>query len=131
MKEGKYEKSSDYVLLREIGKFVSVFDEDSIIISYLMGYKIVNSKVGFPSNVLVKVINKLEDNNINYLIKYKDNKEDKKDFNKNNNYKKILEKGKKVLELREMKDNITPKLEILEIEKLEKIVKYINEVVNE
>ncbi|CDA23216.1 unknown [Mycoplasma sp. CAG:611] len=124
-------KSSDYVLLREIGKFVSVFDEDSIIISYLMGYKIVNSKVGFPSNVLVKVINKLEDNNINYLIKYKDNKEDKKDFNKNNNYKKILEKGKKVLELREMKDNITPKLEILEIEKLEKIVKYINEVVNE
>lgn len=124
-------KSSDYVLLREIGKFVSVFDEDSIIISYLMGYKIVNSKVGFPSNVSVKVINKLEDNNINYLIKYKDNKEDKKDFNKNNNYKKILEKGKKVLELREMKDNITPKLEILEIEKLEKIVKYINEVVNE
>lgn len=124
-------KSSDYVLLREIGKFVSVFDEDSIIISYLMGYKIVNSKVGFPSNVLVKVINKLEDNNINYLIKYKDNKEDKKDFNKNNNYKKILEKGKKVLELREMKDNITPKLEILEIEKLEKIVKCINEVVNE
>ena len=120
-------KSSNYVLLREIGKFVSVFDEDSIIISYLMGYKIVNSKVGFPSNVLVKVINKLEDNNINYLIKYKDNKEDKKDFNKNNNYKKILEKGKKVLELREMKDNITPKLEILEIEKLEKIVKYINE----
>lgn len=124
-------KSSNYVLLREIGKFVSVFDEDSIMISYLMGYKIVNSKVGFPSNVLVKVINKLEDNNINYLIKYKDNKEDKKDFNKNNNYKKILEKGKKVLELREMKDNITPKLEILEIEKLEKIVKYINEVVNE
>lgn len=124
-------KSSNYVLLREIGKFVSVFDEDSIIISYLMGYKIVNSKVGFPSNVLVKVINKLEDNNINYLIKYKDNKGDKKDFNKNNNYKKILEKGKKVLELREMKDNITPKLEILEIEKLEKIVKYINEVVNE
>lgn len=124
-------KSSNYVLLREIGKFVSVFDEDSIIISYLMGYKIVNSKVEFPSNVLVKVINKLEDNNINYLIKYKDNKEDKKDFNKNNNYKKILEKGKKVLELREMKDNITPKLEILEIEKLEKIVKYINEVVNE
>ena len=79
-------KSSDYVLLREIGKFVSVFDEDSIIISYLMGYKIVNSKVGFPSNVLVKVINKLEDNNINYLIKYKDNKEDKKDFE---NYFKI------------------------------------------
>lgn len=124
-------KSSDYVLLREIGKFVSVFDEDSIIVSYLMGYKIVNSKVGFPSNVLVKVINKLEDNNINYLIKYKNNKEDKKDFNKNNNYKKILEKGKKVLELRKMKDNITPKLETLEIEKLEKIVKYINEVVNE
>ena len=124
-------KSSDYVLLREIGKFVSVFDEDSIIISYLMGYKIVNSKVWFPSNVLSKVINKLEDNNINYLIKYKDNKEDKKDFNKNNNYKKILEKGKKVLELRKMKDNITPKLETLEIEKLEKIVKYINEVVNE
>ena len=124
-------KSSDYVLLREIGKFVSVFDKDSVIVSYLMGYKIVNSKVGFPSNVLSKVINKLEDNNINYLIKYKDNKEDKKDFNKNNNYKKVLEKGKKVLELREMKDNITPKLEILEIEKLEKIVKYINEVVNE
>ena len=124
-------KSSDYVLLREIGKFVSVFDEDSIIISYLMGYKIVNSKVGFPSNVLSKVINKLEDNNINYLIKYKDNKEDKKDFNKNNNYKKILEKGKKVLELRKMKDNIKPKLENLEIEKLEKIVKYINEVINE
>ena len=30
-----------------------------------------------------------------------------------------------------MKDNIKPKLENLEIEKLEKIVKYINEVINE
>ena len=103
-------KSSDYVLLREIGKFVSVFDKDSVIVSYLMGYKIVNSKVGFPSNVLSKVINKLEDNNINYLIKYKDNKEDKKDFNKNNNYKKVLEKGKKINEMKEEINNLNKKI---------------------
>ena len=124
-------KSSDYVLLRETGKFLQVFDEDSIIVSYLMGYKIVNSKVGFPSNVLFKVINKLEDNNINYLIKYKDNKEDKKDYKRNNNYNEVLVKAKEVIKLRNKCNEIKPVIEKLSNEKLEKIVNYINEVINE
>lgn len=124
-------KSSDYVLLRETGKFLQVFDEDSIIVSYLMGYKIVNSKVGFPSNVLFKVINKLEDNNINYLIKYKDNKEDKKDYKINNNYNKVLVKAKEVIKLRNKCNEIKPVIEKLSNEKLEKIVNYINGVINE
>ncbi|MGM9879635.1 MAG: hypothetical protein ACI31R_06425 [Bacilli bacterium] len=57
------------VILRQVGKFVNVFDEDAVIISYLLNYKLVNDKVGFPMNALNKVINTLEEKKISYELK--------------------------------------------------------------
>lgn len=57
---------SNCVLLRQIGKFVNAFDEDALIINYLLDYKLSNGKIGFPSIILPKVINVLEDNHISY-----------------------------------------------------------------
>ena len=59
----------NYILLRQIGKFINAFDEDALIINYLLDYKLANGKIGFPSNTLSKVINILEDNYISYEIK--------------------------------------------------------------
>ena len=122
--------NKNYIELRQVGKFLQVFDDDSIIVSYLTNYKIVNSKVGFPSISLNKVISLLEDNHINYVLKGTNN-DYEKDYKKNNNYNKILVKAKEVIKLRNRCNEIKPSIEKLSNEKLEKIVNYINEVINE
>lgn len=63
-------KEKDYVnLVKGIGKFYNVYNDDAIIISYLMGYKVRENKTcGFPDNALNKVINKLEDKKISYIV---------------------------------------------------------------
>ena len=51
------------------GKFVSVYNEDAWIFSYLFNYKINDdSHVGFPDVALHKVIEKLHDEKISYII---------------------------------------------------------------
>ena len=90
------------IVLMKIGKFYHVYGRDSYIISYLFGYKINEienmSMCGFPINSLNKIIAKLEEKKINYLIvDRKNNYEVDEIFdNKNlNNYKKYFEKAKK------------------------------------
>ena len=59
--------------------FYDVYEIDAYIINMLLGYKVLdNKKVGFPTSVLNKVINTLEENHINYNII--------KDFKNRNNY---------------------------------------------
>ena len=43
-----------------------------------MNYKIVNVKVGFPTNSLGKVTSKLDDCKVNYIVIVNDIEEDKK-----------------------------------------------------
>ena len=43
-----------------------------------MNYKIVNGKVGFPTNSLGKVTSKLDDCKVNYIVIVNDIEEDKK-----------------------------------------------------
>lgn len=56
------------VVLRKSGTFYHVFDEDSYILYYLFGYKIKDSKVGFPISSLDKVTNELNKLKINYNV---------------------------------------------------------------
>ena len=83
------------VVFRKIGGFYNIFDDDAIIISYLCNYKIVNGRCGFPINSIDKVINILENNKINYIIKDGIEEVSVKNYKKNNKYNSILEKGKK------------------------------------
>ncbi len=43
-----------------MGLFYQVFDDDAFILHYLLDYKVIDRKVGFPNNAINKVINILE-----------------------------------------------------------------------
>ena len=76
------------------GSFYNCYNEDAIILNYLLGYKIIkNNQSGFPLNALNKVINILEEKNINYQIVTKDANPIIKDYKKRNNYSYILSKA--------------------------------------
>ena len=51
-----------FVTIRKVGLFYQVFDDDALILHFLLTYKVIDSKVGFPNNALNKVINVLEEN---------------------------------------------------------------------
>ncbi len=98
----------DHVVLVKVGTFYNCYGRDSYILSYLFGYKIILTKDGmyncaFPESSLNKVIAKLEENKINYIILDKrnnydvDNKENYKDLN---NYLSIYEKAKKKISIK-------------------------------
>ena len=74
--------SSKSIILRKVGGFYQTFDNDALIISYLFDYKINNYRCGFPIGALNKVINVLEEKNINYIIK--SDEEVEKDFKRKN-----------------------------------------------
>ena len=49
-----------FVTIRKMGLFYQVFDDDALILHYLLDYKVIDRKVGFPNNAINKVINILE-----------------------------------------------------------------------
>lgn len=83
------------VTLKKLGGFYNAYNEDAYILYYLFHYKINNNKSGFPASAYHKVINALEEKEINYFV---EGKEDKKDFKKKNRYEFFLNKGKKKVE---------------------------------
>lgn len=89
------------IVIVKIGKFYNVYGKDAFIISYLFSYKL--NKItniyscAFPISLLNKVIAKLEQRKINYIVLDKRNNYDVdiKNDNKNlNTYEKTLEKAK-------------------------------------
>ena len=79
------------------------------ILYYLLNYRIVGDKVGFPSNALNKVINLLEDNHISYEVDG-----NVYDFKTRNKYKKILDLGKRKCSLDYRVNDIISKLNNLD-----------------
>ena len=86
-----------YLILMKVGNFYICLNEDAIVLSNIFKFKITESKnfikCGFPISSLIKVINRLNDIKINYLIvdnditekeKYTTNNYDK--YNTSNNY---------------------------------------------
>ena len=71
MKELYIELKNNYVnnvVLIKSGAFYITFNEDAMIMNYIFGYTISNSKMGFPLNSLDKVIETLKTKNIGYVI---------------------------------------------------------------
>ncbi len=91
------------IVLVQMGKFYYAYGKDAYILSDLFGYKLNEFEtniysVGFPSNSYSKVISRLEQLKINYLILDKRNNYDVLEFQnyKNlNNYNEYFEKAKK------------------------------------
>ena len=60
----------DFIVLIKSGSFWNVFYSDAFLIHIIMGYSVKNNRVGFPSKVLSKVLNKVSALNINYILVY-------------------------------------------------------------
>ena len=114
--------------IRKMGKFYSVFDDDCYILYYFFGYKIINNRLGFPESVLSKVLNTLTDKKINYEII---NQEEKENFKNQNKYSYYLKLGQEKYYCDIRFSNILNDLNKLSDSQLEKILLYIEEVINE
>ena len=63
----------DSIILIKVGTFFQSFGKDSYILSYLLGYQLKPvaqsySVCGFPETGLARVLSKLEDMKINYIV---------------------------------------------------------------
>lgn len=110
------------------GGFYSVYNNDTYILYYLFGYRIIDNRVGFPLKAYDKVINKLDELKINYCNKSSGEDNNYKKLNKYNYY---LEKGKSKYSLSYRIDNILSKLINLNENKIDDILKYIEDKINE
>lgn len=85
----------EYVIIIKSGSFYTCLNDDAIVMNNIFNYKINEStnfvKIGFPINSLNKVLNKLDNLSINYLVIDKDIINKQK--NKQNNYFKFIAKN--------------------------------------
>lgn len=116
------------VEIRKIGNFYYVFDEDCYILYSLFHYQIKNNKSGFPISVLNKIINTLEEKQINYIVK---NEDKSMNFKKKNMYQKYLEIGKKEYEQNQIDKHIMEKIKELDEQKAKQLYQLILEYLNE
>ncbi len=111
-------------LYKNDGKFITCYNDDAYILHSIFGYKLVgegkNDKLGFPSTVIDKIIDKLDSLSINYEIYYKKELESSKDFKKKNNYQKYLEQGLLQVEIDKKVDLIKYKLSRLDLKDVNK-----------
>ena len=126
-------KENDYVnLVKGIGKFYNVYNDDAIIISYLMGYKVRENKTcGFPDNALNEVINKLEDKKISYIVTKMGNIDIEKNYKKINQYSSFLIEARKSHVIVARLDDMVDKINEMPFDKIEKIIKTIEKMVYE
>lgn len=117
-----------FVTIRKVGLFYQVFDDDALILHFLLTYKIIDSKVGFPSNALNKVVNVLDDKMINYKVIGEDIEKNFKDLNKYDFY---LAKSKDKIVVQDLIKNIELKLESKDEGELLQILEGIERLVNE
>ena len=115
-----------FVVLRKVGGFYHVFDDDTYILNYLFNYKIVGNRVGFPISAINKVINTLEEKKINYELEGK-----KYDFKRKNNYEKFKEKGKIKYNFKMDVERIYDNLDKLNSKDLKEILNFIENKLDE
>ena len=119
------------VNLRRIGKFYHAYEDDAYVIHAIMGYKVSNGKIGFPISSLGKVQNRLDECKVNYKIIDKDNIIGENDFRNNNKYDKFLKDGISSMNKKISDEELLDSIKNLSDEKVDKIKKYILEVLNE
>ena len=121
-------------LYKNDGKFITCYNDDAYILHSIFGYKLVgegkNDKLGFPSTVIDKIIDKLDSLSINYEIYYKKELESSKDFKKKNNYQKYLDQGLLQVEIDKKVDLIKYKLSRLDLKDVNKELEKILDVLN-
>ncbi len=103
------------ICMFKIGTFYHTYNRDSYIMSYIFNYKIKelgqsHKECGFPVVTLPKIIAKLEEKSINYIVIDRRNNydvEQKTEYKDLNNYDKYFEKAHKFVNRKRRIDNIT------------------------
>ena len=95
------------------GLFYETFDEDALIMHYLFNYKLIDERVSFPTNSLAKILNTLNEQEIDYLV-IGGPERIKNEFGESNSYLKILQKAENKREAEDRLNELLPKLEILD-----------------
>lgn len=107
------------VCLFKVGTFYHAYGRDACIMSYLFGYKIKelgdnHRECGFPISTVNKVVAKLQNSSINYLLIDRRNDYDvdeKEDYKENNKYAKVYEKANKYVNCKKRIESINQYLE--------------------
>jgi len=86
---------SDSVVLIKSGNFYITYENDALIMNNIFNYQNINNKVGFPIRSVDKVMNSLNDKNINYVIDNNDDSDILEFKIKDNEYLKYYEQAKK------------------------------------
>ena len=101
----------NYIVLVKIGSFYNVYEEDSLLLSYLFGYKLrienEYKTCGFQITSANKVFSKLKEKEINYLIIDKRldyEMVEEVNFKRKNQYKNCLKMAKPYVKLKEQLD---------------------------
>ena len=119
------------VRLRKVGKFCQVYSDDAYVIHAIMGYNVSNGKIGFPITSIGKVQNKLEEYKISYQIMDREAITDSNDFKNNNKYDKYYKEDIKSMDKKRSNDELLEKIKNLPDDKVDKIINFINEVIDE
>lgn len=95
---------NDSLIMVKAGQFHYCYGKDAVIISYLFNYVLKkidgNYNCGFPNSALNKIITKLENDKINYMVVDKaDNFEiiEQDEYKANNRYSEIYSKANKYI----------------------------------
>ena len=130
----------EHIILIKIGKFYYSYSKDAYIISYIFGYKLKNIEenikvCAFPVFILNKIMAKLEENKINYIVIDRRNNyevDEKIDNGNLNKYNFYLEKSKRYINQKNRIEEIYNYL-VYNIEKNEnnKLIKEIESLINE
>lgn len=130
----------EYIVLIKIGKFYYSYSKDAYIVSYIFNYKlkIVEENIivcAFPVFILNKIMAKLEENKINYIVIDRRNNyevDEKIDNGNLNKYNFYLEKSKRYINQKNRIEEIYNYL-VYNIEKNEnnKLIKEIESLINE
>lgn len=119
----------DFVTLRKTGKFYSAYEDDSYVVHAIFDYKVSNGRVGFPCEVLDKVLNELEICKVSYKVFEKDKEIRKKKFLKNN-YFKFFHQGLKDFENNRRHEEMAYKIRHLTEEQLKQVLTFIEDLTN-
>lgn len=125
------------ICLIKIGNFYHVYGRDSYILSYLFNYKIdmIKHECGFPVVSLNKVLAKLEEEKINYLVIDKRNNysvDMQQTFKDLNKYENVYNKSRVFVNSKLRIDNIYEKLiENVNKKNFQKTLGEIERIINE
>lgn len=109
--------------------FYNSFNIDAYILNYIFDYKVLdNGKCGFPENSLNKVIDKLNDNKINYQIIYTYQNPLVKKFGKFNKYRHFYDIAINNMDKKKRIDLLIEKISNANSKEIDEILKVLENV---